>query len=420
MRARLSLLLAVVCVLAGCKLESRQDARIHLEFWTMSLSPTYDEYLHRLIAEFESLHPEVELEWVDLPLDAARQKLMASIAGGVAPDLVNLNTELALVLAQNGALVAVSDKVPAEVQAGYFPGLWKAAELEGKVYAVPWYVTTRVLMYNKAIFRQAGLDPERPPETFEELAQMARTIRRKTRAVPYMPAIKIVNDWALYGVPIVDTSARPMKATFAGADGVARLEYYEDLYESDVIPKETLTESYRGALDRYNAGALAILEAGPQFLLKIQADAPQVYADTGVAPFPRTPTDAVPAATMNFVVPRASKHQELAIELGLFITSPKNQLEFDKIVPILPSTIETAGDEFFQKGKGEPLQDQAVRISIDQLTRARDLSLALPHQNDLNRVLKEAVEAALGDREVTAREALEKAAREWDRILGAF
>ncbi|MGE0489653.1 MAG: sugar ABC transporter substrate-binding protein [Vulcanimicrobiota bacterium] len=407
--------LMLLLALVGCQRPPRDD-KIHLEFWTMSLEK-FEPYIRSRMEAFEASHPEVKLEWIDLPLQAAQQKLMAGIAAGEPPDLVNLNTEFALVLAQNQALVSMTEAVPPETQQLYFPGLWQAAEFEGQVYAIPWYVTTRVVMYNKRILAEAGLDPEHPPADWDELAAYARQVHARTKYVGYMPSIKIVNDWTMWKVPVVDYS--DMTARFNSPEGVARLDWYRQMFLEGVIPPESLTDGYRGALDRYKSGSLAFLEAGPQLLLELKADAPGVYANTGVAPLPASPSGEVPAATMNFVVPRSARHRQLAVEFGLFLTNPDNQLAFDKLVPILPSTRATAEDPFFQTGSGEPLLDEAIRISIDQLARARDFSLGLPKQRDLNRALKENVEAALAGK-LSSREALDRAAERWNEILAAY
>jgi putative chitobiose transport system substrate-binding protein len=367
--------------------------------------------------EYESQNPHVELNWVDLPQSASRQKLMAGIAAGEPPDLVNTSTEFALILAQYGAITKLSDMLTPDETSRYFPNLWKSTEYEGGVYAFPWYVTTKVVMYNKELLSEAGLDPEQPPETLEDLDQFARQVSQKTDAVGLMPSIRIWNDWAMEGAPIVDRET--LEPLFTDPESVAVLERYHRLYEDKVMPPETLTEGHRGALDRYKAGSLAFLEAGPQFLLRIKADAPSVYKATGVAPMPRTKTDTLPAATMSFVVPRSVKHKEEAVKLGLFLTSPKAQLEFCKLVPILPSTVESAKDPFFETGGDDPLQAEAVRISLSQLPRARDFNLGLPRQKDLMRSLQNAVEQAIRGEKTTA-EALGEAAIAWDRTLAPF
>lgn len=401
----------------GCTPSQPSDGRTQIRFWTISLSPTYDVYLQGLIDQFERENPSIELLWTDLPQAATRQKLMAGIAAGDPPDLVNLDTEFTLVLAQNGALTDLTELVSKDEREQYFPNLWEAGGYGGGTYAVPWYVTTRVIMMNAQLMKEAGLDPEQAPKTWDELDADARQVSKRTKAVGLMPPIKIVNDWSMAGAPVVDeVGLRPL---FTDPASVAVLERYHRLYSEKVMPPETLTEGYRGALDRYKAGSLAFLEAGPQFLLRIKADAPSVYEQTRLAPLPATQAGTVPAATMNFAVPRSSKHRDIAVKLALFLTSPKAQLEFAKLVPLLPSTIESTQDPFFREGGEDRLQSEAVRISIAQLPDARDFSLALPRQKDLSRSLNAAVEKAIRG-EATSQQALDEAARDWEKTLAPF
>ena len=105
--------------------------------------------------------------------------------------------------------------------------------------------------------------------------------------------------------------------------------------------------------------------------------------------------------------------------MGLYLTSPQAQLEFCKLVPILPSTIESTKDPFFQEGGEDPLQAEAVRISLSQLPRARDFNLALPRQKDLIRSLQNSVEQAIRGEKTTS-EALQEASKDWERTLAPF
>ena len=409
----------ILCALyfTSCQ-ASKPDQRTELTFWTISLSPSYDEYIHGLIAQYESENPHIKLQWVDLPQFASRQKLMAGIAAGEPPDLVNTSTEFALVLAEQGAITGLNSELSGTEKGRYFPNLWSATQLGDDVFALPWYVTTKVVMMNKSLLEQAGLDSEKAPETLEELDRYARQVTQKTDAVGLMPAIRIWNDWSMEGAPFLDKEK--LEPLFTAPESIEVLQRYVDLYKDGVMPPETLTEGYRGALDRYKAGSLAFLEAGPQFLLRIKADAPSIYKQTAVAPMPQTQTNTLPASTMNFVVPRSSPNRKEAIKLGLFLTSPIAQLEFCKQVPILPSTIESTKDSYFSKaGDGDSLQSEAVQISLAQLPRARDFNLALPRQKDLMRTLKNSVEEALRGQK-TSEQALREAAQAWSTTLAPF
>lgn len=414
-RRALSLLLLLALACSGCG--SKSASGTTLRFWTIGLSGTYDAYMQGLARAFEAQHPGVTVVWEDLSQDATRQKLMASIAAGDPPDLVNLDTEFALTMAQNGALTRLDDLVSAEQRERYFPNLWAAGQVDGATYAIPWYVTTRVIMMNRSLMKDAGLDPARPPRTWDELDAFARQISSKTDSVGMMPAIRIINDWSMAGCPIVDIAT--LRPEFVNPVAVAAVDRYRALYAEGVMPPETLTEGYKGALDRYKAGSLGFLEAGPQFLLRIKADAPSVYEATALAPLPETATHTIPAATMNFAVPVSSKHRELAVELGLFLTSPQAQLEFAKLVPLLPSTVESTRDPYFKTGGADKLQAEAVRISLSQLSQCRDFSLALPRQKDLMRALNAAVEKAIRG-EVPTEQALQEAAAAWDATLAPF
>ncbi len=238
---------------AGCVQPDRTDERIELTFWTISLSPSYDAYINGLIQEYEAGHPGVSVKWVDLPQQVSRQKLMAGIAAGQPPDLVNTSTEFALTLAQNGAICELDEVVPATQQDEYFENIWNAVRYQGKVYAIPWYVTTKVLIYNKDLLQEAGLDPSRPPQTTEELDAMARQVTEKTKSVGMMPTIRIWDDWSMSDCPTLDLGT--LTPLFTAPESVAAVERYRKLYAQGVMPPETLTEVYQGALERYKAGS---------------------------------------------------------------------------------------------------------------------------------------------------------------------
>ena len=98
LRLRTLGLLALLVWGLACAGPSQQSAPLRLEFWTIQLRPRFDDYMNRVIAAFEDANPGIHVDWIDLPQKSILQKLMACIAGGVPPDLVNLNTGTALLL----------------------------------------------------------------------------------------------------------------------------------------------------------------------------------------------------------------------------------------------------------------------------------------------------------------------------------
>jgi len=100
---------------------------------------------------------------------------------------------------------------------------------------------------------------------------------------------------------------------------------------------------------------------------------------------------------------------------ALYMTDDENQLAFDHQVVIFPSTRRAAADPFFTRGGDSP-EDRARVIAARELGIARDLTVVVPHSDELFRAFRDAVESAFYGR-TTPAQALAEAAREWDARL---
>ena len=413
MRRSLVALVTVLLLTSGARAAAPQ-ARI--EFWTISLQPFFTKYIQGLIDGYQRAHPEIAIHWIDIPPQAVEQKLLAAIAGGVSPDVVNLNTEGTLRMAEARALVDVDTAVPAAARARYFPNIWDATRYEGKAYGIPWYVVPNVLAYNRTLFRRAGLDPARPPGSEDAFIQAATTIRARTGVYGFMPnvdGIRFLKVFQENGLPILSPDRR--HAVFNSPAHAQLLAQYVALFKRDLFPTDTLQRGYLGATERYAAGQLAMLTTGPQFLLRVRTDSPEIYRDTAVAPYPLGRAHVLDLPTMELTVPRASRHQREAVEFGLYATNDQNQLAFCHIVVIFPSTRAAARDPYFTRAGASP-EDRARVIAASELGIARDLTVVVPHSDALFRTFREAVERAFYGR-MTSQQALDWAVKEWNGRL---
>jgi putative chitobiose transport system substrate-binding protein len=409
-------LVAAALVLLLSSAAARASARAQIEFWTISLQPFFTEYIHGLIARYERAHPEVAVRWIDVQPQVIDQKLLAAIAGGVGPDVVNLNTESTLRMAEAHALVDLGPAVPADARARYFPNIWGSLRYGGQAYGIPWYVVPDVLAYNRSLFRQAGLDPQHPPATEAGFIETATMIKQRTHAYGFMPNVDGIRFLKLFqedGLPILTSDRR--HAVFDSPAHAALLARYVDLFKRDMFPDDALRRGYLGATERYAAGQLAMLATGPQFLLRIRTDSPDVYRDTGVSPAPLGKGHVLDLPTMALAVPRGTRHPAEAVRFALFVTDDENQLAFCRLVVIFPSTRKAASDPYFTRAGSTP-EDRARVIAAAELGVARDLTVVVPHSDDLFRVFREAIESAFYGR-MTPQEALTWAAKEWDARL---
>jgi multiple sugar transport system substrate-binding protein len=134
--------------------------------------PTAKAYVEAAKADFAKKHPDVEVEFVAQPFDNYYQLLGTAIESGSGPDVVLFNGG-AQVRDRVDALVPLDDMVGDSVDrlAG-----WEAFQQDGTTYAVPITLQGLPFYYNKAVYSEAGLDPEAPPATYEELESVCEAL----------------------------------------------------------------------------------------------------------------------------------------------------------------------------------------------------------------------------------------------------
>lgn len=420
----------VTGLIAGCSSGSKEPAKdpaketpaatetpapkqVTLQFWTISLKPTFDDYINGVIKAYEAKNSNVKVVWTDLPFGSIQDKLLSAIAADESPDVVNLNTDMALLMASKGGLTNVDEFATAEQRGVYFEKLYQSAQFQGKTYALPWYAAGHVMFINKEILTEAGLDASKAPQTWDELAQYAKQIKEKTGLDAFIPEGNM-NRLFQDGVPIL--SPDKTKAAFNTPEAVAAVKWYADLFQSGTVSKDYLTKSYAEALNQYMGGQMAFVLTGPQFLKRVQEQSGDVYKVTDVAPYPmgKQRVDQVPL--MNVVVPKLAKNKKEAVDFGLFLTNDDNQLAFSKIVSILPSTKKAAADDFF-KAKGSTLEDKAKEITVKQLEHGFDLALGIgPKQSEVSKAISDAFQAAANG-QATPEAALAEAEKKVNEIL---
>jgi putative chitobiose transport system substrate-binding protein len=417
-RLLLSLLTALACATTGCSQSGAREDKTELRFWTMQLRPTFDDYVGGLIASWEARHPGVKVKWVDLPANEIENKTLTAAASGRVPDLVNMNPMFSNKLATARALVPLT--LPPEVRARYFEAAFEANTVRDAIIGIPWYLSTSITLYNQALWRKAGLSTDRWPTDYRSLAEAARVIRQRTGQHGFLPAFgdrgKFLELLAMEGVPLLTADRK--HAGFDGPAGLAALKFWVGLFHDGTLPQEALTQNHREGIDRFQAGQVAALPAGPQFLKLLRQNAPQLYATLGLGPQVGGASGAVGMQVMNLVVPTASAHRELALDLALHVTSAESQLAFCRIVPILPSVKATVEDPFFSAQADAPLEARARALAAAQLRRATLLVPPLYRQAELAKSLDTALQRAVLNQQ-TPEEALRQAADEWEQILAS-
>jgi putative chitobiose transport system substrate-binding protein len=416
MNVRRTILCAVTALLLlSC---NRQDPRTTVEFWTLQLSPAFNDYFNTLIARYEQKHPDIRIRWVDVPYDAAVQKLLASAVAGNAPDVVNLSADF---LAKFHGMHALSDLRPAVDQCGYtfLPNAMELCTFDSAIVALPWYLNSYVVLYNRGLLKEAGFTDADVPRTFDALVSFIR--QYKDRTGKYAFFWNIGKDSYLpmmlgsEGIAMTDSSMT--HARFHLPEGIAAIDQWVRLYREGYLPSESVIKTGSSIVEAYQSGQVAMIFTGPVFLQRIRSNAPAIYEQTGVAPAIVGRSGTHELAAMSISVLRSSPYQKEAADFALFITTPENQLAFSRLTATFPSVTEALADSFFRSGDGS-VMSVGRSVGAADLQHAGRLRTYLMHPqfDRLRDAFDEAVQnACLGKR--TTAEALENAAVEWDRIL---
>lgn len=352
-------------------------------FWTLSLSPTFDDYINGVISDFEDQNPGVKVKWQDLPYDQAEQQTLAAASAGNLADVINLNTDFLKKLGALGALQNM-DEAAADVKDKYFEGAWQAGTVNGTAYALPWYLSNGVLLYNTEILEKAGYD--KAPTTEEEAWAMSKDIYEKTGA--YGNTISLIHiDFPANGIPLVSEDGT--KATFNTPEALERIKFFKEKYDEGLVPDEIVL-GQANMPEWYAQEKLAWWGTGPQLFRQVKDLSPEVYEKSDAAPAILGSLGKSSMSAMNVAVSAKSKYPNAAVEFAKFITNDENQLEFCKIVAILPSTKEAASDEFFTQGAdSDDPAEKGKYFSALQLENAVDFFAPAENVSQINKTLNE-------------------------------
>jgi putative chitobiose transport system substrate-binding protein len=345
-------------------------------------------------------------------------KILTSVSANTPPDVVNLNPVFASQLAGRNAWLDLDPKISDAERSSYLPNIWKASTLNGKSFGIPWYLTTRLNIYNTDLLQQAGIN--KVPSTYAELADVAQKIKDQTGKyaffVTFVPqdSGEVLESFVQMGVTLVNEEG---KAAFNSPEGKAAFQYWVNLYQKGLLPREALTQGHRHGIDLYQSGQTAFLASGPEFLNTIARNAPQIAKASAIAPQITGDTGKKNVAVMNLVVPRASQHPDAAVKFALFVTNDENQLAFAKAANVLPSTKQALADSYFQNVPDTASTVERARvISAKQLQQAEILTPTLKDSKRLQKAIYENLQAAmLGQK--TVDQAVEDAAQEWNNRL---
>jgi multiple sugar transport system substrate-binding protein len=314
----------------------------------------YKEVTEAIAAKFSEMNPDIEVEPKFVAYGGGFQsydKLLAAIAAGDPPDVSHFERSLVVDWVASKAFMPLDDYLTDEEKSGemFLPAAWREVALFDKVWAMPFNTDIRGFLWNKGLFKKAGLDPDIPPKTLEELDAFAEKTTKydetgkKVEEIGFIPW---TGNWYFpawswtFGGKLYDYDTR--KATFTDPENLAALEWmvsYAKKYDIEVVA--SFSAGFTGGVsDPFFMGFLAMEANGNWQIGNMKQYAPDI--DYGVAEVPHPPggTNGTWCGGFSHVVPRGVKHPDEAAKFVRWMGSKEAQMIWYKELVSTPTNIE--------------------------------------------------------------------------------
>ena len=374
------------------KKENKKDT---ITFWTLQLG-TFEKYINCIISSFEKENPNCKIVWIDVPYSEGEKRTLAAILTDNPPDLVNLTPDFSLLLAQKKALYVINKNDLKQ----FLPSLSDSLKYNNEYFGIPFYATSAVTLCNSAI-------SDKKISTYDELFKIKTEQSLYTTMINFSEndtLLKLLNKYGINSYENINSDK-----------SIYLYTKFKELYNSNIIPKESITQTHRDALEKYMSGQLAYLVTGANFINMIKENAPSVYKSTIVLPQLVGDTNAYDYSLMNFVIPKKSKNPELALKFALYFTNKTNQLKFAKMTTILPVNKEALDDEYFKIYNGNDIQAQARIISSHQLNNLQKPIPNIKNKKELNILSSNYIQEILINN-TNIKNTLDKFSNDWKKL----
>lgn len=396
-------------------------------YYPVAVGGALTKVVDGMVDKFEAENPDINVKAIYAGnYNDARVKALAALQSGSPAQLSVMFSIDIHELRNLDAIVPFDDVVSTDADRewlnSFYPALMENGKADGKTWGIPFQRSTIVMYYNKDMFRAAGLDPEKPPTSWEELASMGKKLTKKD-------SNGVVQQWGamipstgypywMFGALTKQNSEVLMNQegteTYFDKPGViAALEYWQDLgNKHEVMPKGmiewgTLRQNFleqKTAIMWHSTGNLTTVKNKAQF-------------DFGVAKLPGNKELGSPTGGGNFYIFKKSSDEEKQASLKFikFMTSPQQAAEWSKATGYMgvgPGAYETETLKTYLK------TFSPAAVARDQLTHAT-AELSTYAAGRVRKALDDAIQSALIGK-ATAKEALTDAQKQANSFLRRY
>ncbi|WEO97812.1 extracellular solute-binding protein [Streptomyces sp. FXJ1.172] len=350
-----SFALAATACGGGSSDSGKSSGPVTITWWDTSNATNEAPTYQALIKQFEAANKNIKVKYVNVPFDQAQNKFDTAAGSKGAPDILRSEVGWTPAFAKKGYFLPLDGTEALADQAKFQPNLIKQAQYQGKTYGVPLVTDTLALVYNKALFKKAGITEA--PKTWDELKADAAKIDTKDKVYGYWGSTQAYYAQTfLYGEGTDTVDAAAKKITVDSAAAKKAYGTWLSLFSGQGLHKADATaDAYAHIQDAFVNGQVAAIIQGPWEITNIyKGSAFKDKSNLGIATVPAGSTGKAGAPTggHNLAVYAGSDkaHQEAALKFVNFMTSASSQ----ETIALKNSTLPTRSDAFTAQVKADP------------------------------------------------------------------
>ena len=347
----------------------------------------WNQSLREAMCVFETRYPDIQVTLEPVSYADKETKYTVESEAGAAPDVFHLHAYSLRSFIEKGYLLDITDYVMAnkeDVLDSRYPQTLELCQKDGRYYAIPGDFMSMVLYYNKRLFEEAGLDPNRPPRTWAEFLDYAKRLTRDRDGDGQ------IDTWGFGTVgaisPGFELRFTPFLYSFGGdyltpdlkhsalnsPEALAAFKFFVELFTvHGVIPPGVTSQNPQDVRTLLaNERVAMILGSGwtPPIVNKINPDL-GAFEVLEAAPVPVREGVDTPYTTTAWLsawmISSTTKHPDEAWTLLHFITSKEMEEKWFRDNRVLSSRMDVSGEY------NEILNDKFARVIAAELAHAK-------------------------------------------------
>lgn len=407
----LALSLVLLLVVGFASLSNAENAKQKLTFWTLQQADINIEAAQEAAAkDFEKAN-NCSIEITTFPYVELRDKMLAAVAGGQGPDLLLLDQIWVPQYAAAKFVIPINDRLKKSAikASDYFPGAWGAGSYLGKTYAIPFDVGVWALLYyNKDMFKAAGLDPEKPPQTWDEFLSAGKKLTGNGKYgtaiwVGTGDAVQCMTDAFTFsaGGAVVDKKGK--KALLNSKAGIKGLEFWKACAE--ISPPGSVGRSEEDSFKLFTSGQVGMFFYGEWGQDTIATRAPNMNYGMALLPRPEGGSSVGTFGGFNIGINAKCKNKDLAWKFIQYSTGK----EVNKKITMLTPAHREAAKEYLKEKRRFP------EVIYKQLDAAL-FRPSVPNYPQIAEIQRMATEKIILN-QASAKDALNEAAQKINALL---